>query len=156
LQVESFSQETNELVKGLILKIAEGAGEGKGERGARRGGGAEEQKEKGPPPEEGMVYRGCPVTGVQKFGVFVEILPGYEGLVHLSELDNKKIADPAAAGFAIGQSLDVKYLGKNEKGQMRLSRRAVLMRDTPVTASGGMTSALAEAAMAAVAPTPAP
>jgi polyribonucleotide nucleotidyltransferase len=102
-----------------------------------------------------MVYRGCAVTGVQKFGVFVEILPGYEGLVHLSELDNKKIADPAGAGFAVGQTLDVKYLGKNEKGQMRLSRRAVLMRDTPMTASG-VSSALAEAAMAAVVPSPAP
>jgi polyribonucleotide nucleotidyltransferase len=156
LQVESFSQETNELVKGLILKIAEGAGEGKGgDRPRRGGGGSEEPKETGPPPEEGMVYRGCAVTGVQKFGVFVEILPGYEGLVHLSELDSKKVADPAGAGFAVGQTLDVKYLGKNEKGQMRLSRRAVLMRDTPMTASGA-SSALAEAAMAAVVPSPAP
>ena len=40
------------------------------------------------------------------------------------------------AGFEVGQKLDVKYLGKNEKGQMRLSRRAVLMRDsTPSTNS---------------------
>ena len=34
------------------------------------------------------------------------------------------------------QSIDVKYLGKNEKGQMRLSRKAVLLRDSPSTATG--------------------
>jgi predicted RNA-binding protein with RPS1 domain len=39
------------------------------------------------------------------------------------------------AGFEVGQKLDVKYIGKNEKGQMRLSRRAVLMRDSTPTAN---------------------
>ena len=43
------------------------------------------------------------------------MLPGYEGLVHVSELDNKKIASPEAAGFVSGQMIDVKYLGKNDK-----------------------------------------
>jgi hypothetical protein len=33
--------------------------------------------------------------------------------------------------------MDVKYIGKNDKGQMRLSRRAVLLRDSPVNATGG-------------------
>ena len=56
-------------------------------------------------------------------------MPGYEGLVHISELDSKKIAAPEKV-FTVGQPIDVKYLGKNEKGQMRLSRRAVLMRDS--------------------------
>lgn len=45
----------------------------------------------------------------------MEMLPGYEGLVHVSELDNKKIASPEAAGFVSGQMIDVKYLGKNDK-----------------------------------------
>lgn len=113
-----------------------------------------EKVELGPPPEEGIVYRECEVTGVQKFGIFVEILPGYEGLVHLSELDTKKVADPTQAGFAVGQKMDVKYLGKNDKGQMRLSRRAVLMRDAPTTgviSSTAVSSALAEAAFSNVA-----
>ena len=135
------------------MKIAEETREGRG--GGR---GARDEKEKvelGPPPEEGIVYRDCPVTGVQKFGIFCEILPGYEGLVHLSELDTKKVADPTQAGFAIGQKMDVKYLGKNEKGQMRLSRRAVLMRDAPTTgviSSTAVSSAIAEAAFATPAP----
>lgn len=34
------------------------------------------------------------------------------------------------AGFALGQLIDVKYMNKNERGQMRLSRRAVLLRDS--------------------------
>ena len=35
--------------------------------------------------------RDCVIKGVHNFGVFVEMLPGYEGLVHVSELDNKKV-----------------------------------------------------------------
>ena len=41
------------------------------------------------------------------------------------------------AGYAVGQKIDVKYLGKNEKGQMRLSRRAVLMRDSGTDIASG-------------------
>ena len=48
------------------------------------------------------------------------MLPGYEGLVHVSELDNKKIASPEAAGFVSGQMIDVKYLGKNDKVILQL------------------------------------
>ena len=128
-------------MQALILKsVEEGGGKdgGKDGRGRRSSSSEQAPVEKGPPPEEGMVYRNCSITGVQKFGVFVEMLPGWEGLVHLSELDTKKVADPVAAGFEVGQALDVKYLGKNEKGQMRLSRRAVLMRDAPVSATGGV------------------
>jgi predicted RNA-binding protein with RPS1 domain len=43
------------------------------------------------------------------------------------------------AGFSIGQKLDVKCLGKNEKGQLRLSRRAVLLRDSPQISTGNST-----------------
>ena len=38
-----------------------------------------------------LIYRDCVIKGVHNFGVFVEMLPGYEGLVHVSELDNKKV-----------------------------------------------------------------
>lgn len=74
------------------------------------------------------------------FGVFVEVVPGHEGLIHVSELDTKKIANVEAAGFAVGQKLDVKCLGKNEKGQLRLSRRQVLMRDSAATIPGAPAS----------------
>ena len=47
-----------------------------------------------------------------------------------------KVSNPVTAGIKEGQKLDVKFLGKNEKGQMRLSRRQVLMRDAGGGGSG--------------------
>jgi polyribonucleotide nucleotidyltransferase len=38
-----------------------------------------------------ILYRNCTIKGVHTFGVFAEVLPGYEGLVHISELDTKKV-----------------------------------------------------------------
>jgi hypothetical protein len=105
--------------------------------------------------------RECEIKGVHNFGVFVEVLPGHEGLVHVSELDTKRVSSPEGAGFAVGQKIDVKCLGKNDKGQMRYSRRAVMLRDAPTpSASGGVSvvnsiSAAAEAAYSSPAPAPA-
>eukprot|EP00597_Dinobryon_sp_UTEXLB2267_P006313 CAMPEP_0170079124 /NCGR_PEP_ID=MMETSP0019_2-20121128/15589_1 /TAXON_ID=98059 /ORGANISM="Dinobryon sp., Strain UTEXLB2267" /LENGTH=821 /DNA_ID=CAMNT_0010292435 /DNA_START=140 /DNA_END=2602 /DNA_ORIENTATION=+ len=128
IQVESYSTEKNDLVKAAILKIVE---ESQAPSGGKRGGDkAAKEEPTGPPPEVGIIYRDCEVKGIHNFGVFVEVLPGYEGLIHISELDIKKVLNVESAGFVIGQKMDVKYLGKNEKGQMRLSRRAVLMRDS--------------------------
>jgi len=121
VQIESYTMDSIENCKAAIMKIVE-EGDGKGAKSGKK-------EPEGPPPEIGVIYRDCEVKGVHNFGVFVEILPGYEGLVHVSELDIKKIPNPAAAGIEAGQNLDVKYLGKNEKGQMRLSRRQVLLRD---------------------------
>lgn len=129
IQVESFSAEKNDLVKAAILKIVEESQAAPS--GGKRGEKAAKDEPSGPPPEVGIIYRECEVKGVHNFGVFVEVLPGYEGLIHISELDIKKVLNVESAGFVIGQKMDVKYLGKNEKGQMRLSRRAVLMRDSP-------------------------
>ena len=125
----------------LLTHIPIHSGGGKG-GGRERRGGKDEGKEKvelGPPPEVGIIYRECEIKGVHNFGVFVEVLPGYEGLVHISELDVKRITSPEAAGFVIGQKLDVKFLGKNDKGQNRLSRRAVMLRDSPSPAAGRST-----------------
>ena len=126
IQIESFSIEKNQAVQAAIAKIVEDGNKKDNERKER----SEKKEPEGPPPEIGVIYRDCEVKGVHAFGVFVEILPGYEGLIHISELDIKKVASPDKIGIAAGQKLDVKYLGKNEKGQMRLSRRAVLMRDS--------------------------
>ena len=108
-----------------------------GGRGKGRGGGDDKSKEPlGPPPEAGIVYRDCEIKGVHNFGVFVEVLPGYEGLVHISELDKNRVSQAdMEAKFKPGEKMDVKFLGKNDKGQMRLSRRAVLMRDAPTPPS---------------------
>jgi polyribonucleotide nucleotidyltransferase len=87
---------------------------------------------RGPPPEVGTVFRGVEVRGVQNFGVFVEILPGLQGLVHVSELNTKRVTSVEGL-FKVGDKVDVKLLGINEKGQLRLSRKAVLLEDSGAT-----------------------
>ncbi len=76
-------------------------------------------------PEVGEVYHGK-VTSILEFGAFVEILPGKEGLLHISELDwgkTEKVEDILHEG----DEVDVKLLELDAKtGKLRLSRRALL------------------------------
>jgi polyribonucleotide nucleotidyltransferase len=74
--------------------------------------------------ETGKVYRGK-VTSIRDFGVFVECLPGKEGLVHVSEMADFKVDDPSDI-CKVGDEIIVKCVGFDEKGRSRLSRRAVL------------------------------
>ena len=74
--------------------------------------------------EVGKIYHGT-VTGVKEFGAFVEIFPGTEGLVHISELANfrvKKTEDICK----VGDQMWVKCLNVEESGKIRLSRKAAL------------------------------
>jgi polyribonucleotide nucleotidyltransferase len=76
-------------------------------------------------PEIGKVYHGK-VVSVLEFGAFVEILPGKEGLLHISELQWGK-TDRVEDILKEGDEVDVKLLEIDEKtGKMRLSRRALL------------------------------
>lgn len=76
-------------------------------------------------PEVGAVYHGK-VVSILEFGAFVEILPGKEGLLHISELDWKK-TDKVEDVLAVGDEVDVKLLEIDAKtGKMRLSRRALM------------------------------
>ena len=77
-------------------------------------------------PEVGKTYRDSRVTKVLDFGAFVEILPGVEGLCHVSELDVTRVANTRDV-VEEGQRIDVKLLETNERGQFKLSRRAVLL-----------------------------
>lgn len=76
-------------------------------------------------PEVGAVYH-AKVVSILEFGAFVEILPGKEGLLHISEIDwakTEKVEDV----LNIGDEVDVKLLEIDAKtGKMRLSRRALL------------------------------
>ena len=76
-------------------------------------------------PEVGKVYHGK-VVSILEFGAFVEILPGKEGLLHISELDwgkTEKVEDI----LQVGDEVDVKLLEIDAKtGKMRLSRRALI------------------------------
>lgn len=76
-------------------------------------------------PEVGTVYHGK-VVSILEFGAFVEILPGKEGLLHISEIDWCK-TDKVEDVLNVGDEVDVKLLEIDEKtGKMRLSRKALI------------------------------
>ena len=74
--------------------------------------------------EEGKIYRGV-VRGIKEFGCFVEVLPGQEGLVHISELADFRVRRTEDV-CKMGDEMVVKCVGIDEKGRVRLSRRAAL------------------------------
>ncbi|KAL7225733.1 hypothetical protein ACSBR1_020986 [Camellia fascicularis] len=76
-------------------------------------------------PTVGDIYRNCEIKSLAPYGVFVEIAPGREGLCHISELSANWLEKTEDA-FKIGDRVDVKLIEINEKGQLRLSRRALL------------------------------
>lgn len=75
-------------------------------------------------PEEGAIYNGT-VTGIMKFGAFVEIFPGRDGLVHISELADFHVRNVEDV-CKVGDQMWVKCLGVDEKGRVKLSRRAAM------------------------------
>jgi polyribonucleotide nucleotidyltransferase len=72
--------------------------------------------------EIGAYYQGL-VTRTTDFGAFVEILPGTDGLVHISELDNKRVAKVTDV-LHEGDEVVVKVLNIDPTGKIRLSRKA--------------------------------
>lgn len=82
-------------------------------------------------PEVGEVYEGK-IIKIMDFGAFVEILPGKEGLLHISQIDAKKV-NKVTDFFKEGDMVKVKLL-KIENGKMSLSRKALLIpEEKPVT-----------------------
>ncbi len=75
-------------------------------------------------PEIGKVYN-VKVTSVQDFGAFVELWPGCEGLIHISQLDNKRV-NKTSDVVAVGDELIAKATGYDKKGKLNLSRKEVL------------------------------
>jgi polyribonucleotide nucleotidyltransferase len=80
--------------------------------------------------EIGKIYTGK-VTSIVPFGIFVEILPGKEGLCHISEFDNMRIAN-LSDYVKQGDCVSVKVLNINDRGQLVLSRKATLTHTAPV------------------------
>jgi len=74
--------------------------------------------------EIGKIYRGKVVT-IKEFGAFVEFLPGKDGLVHISELANFRVKKTEDI-VKVGDEITVKCLGVDEKGRVRLSRKAAM------------------------------
>ena len=65
------------------------------------------------------------VTKVEDFGCFVELWPGCEGLVHVSQLDHKRIEKPSDI-VSVGDEIMVKSLGYDKRGRLNLSRKEAL------------------------------
>lgn len=74
--------------------------------------------------EVGRTYTGK-ITSIVPFGCFVEILPGKEGLCHISEFDNSRI-NSISDHAKQGDEITVKVLEINDRGQLKLSRKATL------------------------------
>ncbi len=74
--------------------------------------------------EIGKIYTGT-VQKIVDFGAFVQILPGLDGLVHISELEDKRVAKVTDV-LKEGEEVMVKVLDIDQRGKIRLSRKAVL------------------------------
>jgi polyribonucleotide nucleotidyltransferase len=74
--------------------------------------------------EDGKVYTGK-VVKVEDFGCFVELWPGCEGLVHVSQLANERVEKPSDV-VKVGDEIIVKSLGYDKKGRLNLSRKEAL------------------------------
>ncbi len=74
--------------------------------------------------EDGKTYKGI-VRSTKEFGAFVECLPGQEGLVHVSELADFRV-EKVEDVCKVGDEIVVKCIGRDDRGKVRLSRRAAL------------------------------
>ncbi len=78
-------------------------------------------------PEVGKVYDAV-VKGIKEFGAFVEFMPGKEGLLHISEIDHKRL-ETMEGVLKVGDEVQVKLLDVDKKtGKYKLSRKALLPR----------------------------
>lgn len=77
-------------------------------------------------PEVGEIYEGV-IKTIVPFGAFIEVMPGKDGLLHISEIDHRRFADMEETGLKEGQMLEVKLIGLDEKnGKMKLSRKVLI------------------------------
>jgi polyribonucleotide nucleotidyltransferase len=76
-------------------------------------------------PEVGEIYRGK-VKNIQSFGAFIEILPNQDGLLHISEIDWKRL-EKVEDALKVGDEVEVKLIEQDSKtGKLKLSRRVLL------------------------------
>lgn len=100
--ISSVDQKAGEMAKEMVLKLVE-------------------------EPEIGKVYLGK-VRRTAPFGAFVEIIPGQDGLVHISELDFKRV-EKTEDVLKVGDEVLVKVIGIDQEGKIKLSRKAVLAQE---------------------------
>jgi polyribonucleotide nucleotidyltransferase len=76
-------------------------------------------------PEIGKIYENVPVVSVMDFGAFVQILPGKDGLVHVSELAEERVERPSDV-VKEGDRVTVKLVAVDDRGRLQLSMKAAL------------------------------
>jgi len=74
-------------------------------------------------PEVGTIYRDRPVVSVMDFGAFVQILPGKDGLVHVSEMSEERVEKPSDV-VKEGDKVTVKLIAIDDRGRLQLSMKA--------------------------------
>lgn len=77
--------------------------------------------------EEGATYKGL-VKSIKDFGAFVEVAPGKDGLLHISEIDHKRV-EKVSDYLTLGDEIEVVLLKVEHGGKLRLSRKALIPRD---------------------------
>lgn len=78
--------------------------------------------------EFGKIYN-CKVVKVEEFGAFVELWPGCEGLIHISQLDEKRV-EKTSDIVKVGDEILAVATGYDKKGKLNLSRKELLKKDT--------------------------
>ena len=76
--------------------------------------------------EIGKTYS-CKVVSIQDFGAFVELWPGCEGLIHVSQLDTKRVAKVSDV-LKVGDEVLAIATGYDKKGKLNLSRKELLLK----------------------------
>ncbi|MDR2937256.1 MAG: polyribonucleotide nucleotidyltransferase, partial [Rikenellaceae bacterium] len=80
-------------------------------------------------PEVGEIYKGK-IKTIVTFGAFVEIMPGKDGLLHISEIDHKRFNTMEETGLKEGQEIEVKLIDVDPKtGKLKLSRKVLIPKE---------------------------
>jgi len=74
-------------------------------------------------PEVGKIYKDAPVVNVMDFGAFVQIMPGKDGLVHVSEISEERVEKPSDV-LKEGDKVTVKLVAIDDRGRLQLSMKA--------------------------------
>ena len=77
--------------------------------------------------DEGATYKGI-VKSIKDFGAFIEIAPGKDGLLHISEIAHERV-EKVTDYLQLGDEIDVKLLKVEHGGKLRLSRKALIERE---------------------------
>ena len=84
--------------------------------------------------EVGRVYEG-PIIRIMDFGAVIQLLPGRDGLLHISQIANERV-NAVTDYLKEGQTVKVKVLGFDDKGRVKLSMKALLAEQAAVANEG--------------------